>query len=141
MNNHAQANLSTVIVVVGIIAIFIILILFASSNVGYSVNINDSEFRRGTDIILSYEIENGLLFEEIKNVKFVYSIHDKYNHIRLNDTVDIGQMSSRSTVSDKIIIETNSLFTGEYTIWTNIEYWKSGKLEKKYLSLDFTIVN
>ena len=61
------------------------LLVFAfilTSNVNYSININSLQIPSGEDTKLFYEIENGLIFDDIYNVKFIYSIQDKNGNVK-----------------------------------------------------------
>jgi len=139
MNNKGQGPIVNFIALAVLLLIIIFLIFALSQNVGYSIRINESEIPKGIDIYLSYTIENSLLFEDINNVQFNYSISNEYGLNQIQDSVPIGPMGARTERSDNILLETSDLSRGEYTIWTNIHYWRGGKLEAKYFSLKLII--
>ena len=95
----------------------------------------------GNDIILDYDVNNGLVFQSISNVKFGYSVQ-KINDYDVNyEIIELGELDSRENIHNVVIIRTNSMDLGDYRIWTFLEYWKEGKLQREYLSLDVTLIS
>lgn len=135
-------------VIVLIIAFFaLILLLFLPSiTVSYSIRLPSQEIPQGTNTILYYNVENGLVLDDIYNVEFTYWI-TKGNFKVVEETIiPIGTILRRSGTGEKSIeLETLSLNKGDYTIWTSIKYSIGegqlglGNVEAKYLSLRLTI--
>ena len=135
-------------VIVLIIAFFaLILLLFLPSiTVSYSIRLPSQEIPQGTNTILYYNVENGLVLDDIYNVEFTYWI-TKGNFKAVEETIiPIGTILRRSGTGEKSIeLETLSLNKGDYTIWTSIKYSIGegqlglGNVEAKYLSLRLTI--
>lgn len=137
LDDNGQVSFYVLLIVIFFVSIFLLYLL--SSDVGYKIAVNQSEFQRGENIVLSYDINNGRVFDDVSNVKFAYAI-DKTGEYDLEyTTIEIGSISARATASDIAVIKTYGLDEGEYRIWTFIEYWIGGKLERSYLSLDVTV--
>ena len=135
-------------VIVLIIAFFaLILLLFLPSiTVSYSIRLPSQEIPQGTNTILYYNVENGLVLDDIYNVEFTYWIMKGNFKVVEETIIPIGTILRRSGTGEKSIeLETLSLNKGDYTIWTSIKYSIGegqlglGNVEAKYLSLRLTI--
>jgi hypothetical protein len=135
-------------VIVLIIAFFaLILLLFLPSiTVSYSIRLPSQEIPQGTNTILYYNVENGLVLDDIYNVEFTYWIMKGNFKVVEETIIPIGTILRRSGTGEKSIeLETLSLNKGDYTIWTSIRYSIGegqlglGNVEAKYLSLRLTI--
>ena len=131
-----MADIRLVGLVAGIFAILFLLIFVLSADVGYKIEILDSDIPEGTDATLTYEIRNNVFFEGITNVKFFYWIEGETNP-ELYKTYE--KIESRNSVKDVIQIDTDDLNDGSYVIWTRIDYYKGGTLYSQSLSLKLTI--
>jgi len=138
MNNKAQAHYILALVV---IFILVILLIFAlSSDVNFSIKITKSDFEKGEEIILFYEVENGLIYGDISDIKFTYSLINKDGFAVKDGSFPIPDLNNRQKNSSYVSIDTNFLSRGEYRIWAEVEYIKYGTIEGKRLSLNLFII-
>ena len=139
LDNRGQVSFYIILVFIIIIAVFLIYITI--SDVGYKISTNSPVIQKNDIIVLNVDINNGLAFDSILNVKFAYAI-DKTGDYDLDYTIyDLtSKMSRTSSISETYAIKTENLDAGDYRIWTFLEYWINGKLERKYLSIDVEII-
>lgn len=124
---------------IAVCIVVIVLLFLPSLDVNYSIRMHQSEIPRGTNVTLFYEVENGLLFQDIDNVWFNYSIKSKSGQTQKTGSKYLDTIKSWNTVSGYVWLEISKLWPGEYVIHTTINYYPDDVLKTKYLTLELTI--
>ena len=137
MNNKAQV--SYLLALIAIFILVVLLIMALSSDVNFSIKITKSDFDQGEEIVLFYEVENGLIFGDISDITFTYSVINKDGFVVQDDSFSIPDLRNGQRNSSFVTIYTNSFSRGEYRIWAEVEYLKYGYIEGKRLSLYMSI--
>lgn len=114
--------------------IFIVYYIYQNSEASYSISLQNNQIPRGQDIVLFYKVSNSFK-EDISDVKINYWIIDNTGQL----SNYIGNISKGGTSQGNIKIQTNGLYSGKYTVATNLTYMQNNILQSGYLTLGFEV--